>query len=447
MKVVSIVGRPNVGKSTLFNKIAKQRISIVEMIPGVTRDRIEKEITWKNKKFILVDTGGMDFSNPRLGEPCINSPNILKLIHQQINKAIDMSDVIIFLVDGKVGLAQDDIEIAKRLRKTGKKIIPVVNKVDNEKIEMKSLEFYKLGFNELYNISALQGKGISNLLDKVCEYIPEEAEECQTDSIKIAIIGRPNVGKSSIINSILGEERQIVDASPGTTRDSVDIKFSVNSQNITLIDTAGIRKKAKIKEKIEYYSVVRAQKSIERCNIVVLVIDAVEGVVQQDKKIAGIAKEEGKGMIILVNKWDLVMGAKKEPGQKKIIHDWISAIKREFYFSSWAPIIFTSAKTQHRIAEIIPTALSVFQNYTRKIDTPSLNKVIQKIISKVPPSTYMKDFKVYYAVQKDIMPPTFIFFVSNPDEIKENYVAYLEKKIRSNFSFAGVPIRIIFKEK
>lgn len=446
MKTVSIVGRPNVGKSTLFNKITRQRIAIVEGMPGVTRDYLEREITYNNKKFILIDTGGIDISpsSPEKGEPEYSSPQIIKLVQKQIDKAIQLSEVVIFLLDAKDGFLPDDVEIAKYLRKYQKKIIPVVNKVDNEKLKAEALSFYQLGWDNVLYCSARQGKGIKELLEEITGYLPEEEILEEKEAIKIAIIGCPNVGKSSIINSILGDERQIVDAIPGTTRDSVDIKFHLDEKDVILIDTAGIRKKKKIKEQLEYYSVLRAQRSIERCDIVVLVIDAVKGVAEQDKKIAGIAKEEGKGIIIAVNKWDLIMGRKKKPGQKKLIHDWISAIKREFYFSNYAPIIFTSAKTQHRMKEIIPAAISCFQNYIKKIETPYLNKIIQKIITTLPPSG---DLKIYYATQTEIKPPTFVFFVSHPDKIKENYISYLEKKLRSSLLLSGVPMRMIFRRK
>lgn len=452
---VAIIGRPNVGKSTLFNRILKKRIAIIENIPGVTRDRIEEEVEWNGKKFILIDTGGKEISlpDPAKGDVLYSSLEIIKEVQKQIDWILKKADVFIFLLDVKSGIVPDDKEVANYLRKTNKPIIFAVNKVDNKKLEERALQFYEIGPDKIFSISSIMGKGIGDLLDEVVKHLPSVQEQDLPEKIlqkeeimKIAIVGHPNVGKSSILNALVGEERMIVDAEPGTTRDSVDTKLKKDEKEYILIDTAGIRKKKKVKEQLEYYSVIRAKMAIKRCDVATLIIDAVLGVVEQDKKIAEFITSEGKGIVIVVNKWDLIMARKKKPGQKKITHDYISAIKRELQFVHYAPIIFTSAKTMHGINKILTTTDLVFKNYTDRIETSELNKVLREIISKFsPPSS--KEIKIYYITQVKVKPPTFVFFTNYPEEIGDNYIKFLENKIRKNFKFEGTPIKILLRKR
>lgn len=435
---VVITGRTNVGKSALFNKILRKRKAIVDDIPGVTRDRLTAEVEWRNRKFILVDTGGLVFSDDK--------KELSEGINEQIDIALKDAFLLLFVVDGKAGLTPEDSEISCILRKLNKPTILVVNKVDNQEREKDVLEFYKLGYEEVIPVSAIQGRNIGELLDLIVKKLPDvEIEREDTKKIKIAIVGRPNVGKSSILNCILGEERVLVTPYPGTTRDAIDTEFSFNGEEFVLIDTAGIRKKKKIKERLEYYSVKRALRAIENSEITVFVLDAKEGPTEQDKKILGYAKEKGKGIIILVNKWDLIMGKfGKKVNPKKIEKDYLNLIRREFDFVSFAPVIFTSAVTLCGIKKILEIAIEVKKEYEKRIETSQINKLLKEA-KKIhqPPS----ELKIYYIRQVKTAPPTFLLSVNDESYMHFSYLRFLENKIREKYRFKGTPIKFIFKRR
>ncbi|MEW9081312.1 ribosome biogenesis GTPase Der [Caldanaerobacter subterraneus] len=432
--MVAIVGRPNVGKSTLFNRILKRRISIVEDIPGVTRDRIYGNAEWLNRKFILVDTGGLD-PDPK--------DVIFSKVKLQVEAAIEAADLILFVVDAREGLVPEDEEIANMLRKTKKEVILVCNKVDSFKEMPASFyDFFKLGLGEPIPISASNGLGIGELLDEVIKRLPENDVEYEEETIKIAVIGRPNVGKSSLVNRILGEERVIVSDIPGTTRDAIDTPFTKDGRNYILIDTAGIRRKSRISESIERYSVLRALAAIERADICLLMIDATEGPTEQDTKIAGYAFENGKGIIILVNKWDIV---EKDSNTYK---EYTEMIREKLAFISFAPILFISAKTGQRIHKVLETVYKVWEEYNKRITTGLLNNVLNEaMLMFPPPSSKGRPVKIYYATQVGTKPPTFVIFVNEPELLHFSYVRFLENTIRQNFGFEGVPIVISTKKR
>lgn len=432
---VAIVGRPNVGKSTLFNRIVGQRISIVADKPGVTRDRIYGQAEWNGKKFCVVDTGGLEPKSEDI---------ILKQMKRQINYAIDYSDLILFLVDGKEGLTSADEEIALMLRKSGKKVVLVVNKIDNFENIHNTYEFYQLGFKDPVLISASHGRGVGDLLDRITEFISDDELQQRDDDdiIKIAVVGRPNVGKSSIVNAILGENRVIVSDIPGTTRDAVDTYFEVDGKKMVIIDTAGLRKKSRVKEDIEYYSNVRALSAIRRSDVVLLVLDATSSVTEQDKKIAGLAHEAGKSMIILVNKWDLV---KKD---SSTANRYINEIRTDLSFIHYAPIMFVSAETGQRINQIIKKVEHIAKYYSLRVKTSILNEVIEDaMMITEPPIIKGKRLKIYYAVQIGIKPPTFAFYINDSKLFHFSYARYLENQLRQAFSFEGTPVVIKTREK
>lgn len=432
--MVSIVGRPNVGKSTLFNKIMGKRISIVEDKPGVTRDRIYGNAEWLDKKFILVDTGGLD----------PNAEDILfSKVRLQVEAAIDTSDVILFLVDAKEGLMPEDEEIANILRRAKKEVILVCNKVDSFK-EMPPTyyDFFSLGLGNPIPISASNGLGIGELLDEVVKKLPQEELEYTEETIKIAVIGKPNVGKSSLVNKILGEERVIVSNIPGTTRDAIDTPFSKDGKNYVLIDTAGIRRKSRISESIERYSVLRALAAIERSDICLLMIDATEGPTEQDTKIAGYAFENGKGIIIVVNKWDAI---KKD---NNTVNEYTKMVREKLSFISFAPILFISAKTGQRVHRVLETVDKVWEEYNKRITTGLLNNVLNEaILMFPPPADKGKPLKVYYTSQVGIKPPSFVVFVNEPELMHFSYLRFIENTLRQNFGFEGVPIVISTKKR
>lgn len=433
--IVAIIGKPNVGKSTFFNYLAGSRISIVEDTPGVTRDRVYAETNWRGRNFTLIDTGGIEPESEDI---------ILSQMREQANLAIEMADVIIFLTDIKQGVTVADQEIALMLKKSGKPIVLVCNKADNyEKAKQDIYEFYNLGIGDPYPISAANALGIGDVLDAIYEHFPEkDADEDDEEVIKVAVIGKPNVGKSSLINKILGENRTIVSNIAGTTRDAIDSYFENDKGKYVLIDTAGIRKKNKVNERIEKYSVIRSLLAIERADVCLMMIDANEGVTEQDTKIAGEAHEAGKGVIIVVNKWDEI---EKETGT-------LEKYKKEVYaklaYLSYAPIIFISAKTGQRVDKLFDMINDVAKQNAMRISTSVLNQVINEAIAIVqPPTDKGKRLKILYGTQASTKPPTFVIFVNNKDLFHFSYERYLVNQIRKEFGLQGTPIRIIVREK
>ena len=433
--IVAIIGKPNVGKSTFFNYLAGSRISIVEDTPGVTRDRVYAETNWRGRNFTLIDTGGIEPESEDV---------ILSQMREQANLAIEMADVIIFLTDIKQGVTAADQEIALMLKKSGKPIVLVCNKADNyEKAKQDIYEFYNLGIGDPYPISAANALGIGDVLDAIYEHFPEkDIDEENDEVIKVAVIGKPNVGKSSLINKILGENRTIVSDIAGTTRDAIDSYFENDKGKYVLIDTAGIRKKNKVNERIEKYSVIRSLLAIERADVCLMMIDANEGVTEQDTKIAGEAHEAGKGVIIVVNKWDEI---EKETGT-------LEKYKKEVYsklaYLSYAPIIFISAKTGQRVDKLFDMINDVAKQNAMRISTSVLNQVINEAIAIVqPPTDKGKRLKILYGTQASTKPPTFVIFVNNKDLFHFSYERYLVNQIRKEFGLQGTPIRIIVREK
>lgn len=433
--IVAVVGRPNVGKSTLFNKLAGERISIVQDTPGVTRDRIYADVDWLNYRFTLIDTGGMEPGTEDV---------ILKQIIVQAEIAIETADVIIFVTDVKQGVTEDDLQVAHMLRKSKKPIVLAVNKVDNMRKEnLDVYEFYSLGMGEPIPISAGQMLGLGDLLEVVTGYFPEGSDNIEEeDVIKVAIIGKPNVGKSSLVNSILGEDRLIVSNIPGTTRDAIDSPIEINGQKFVFIDTAGMRRKSKIKEEIERFSIIRAVSAVERCDVAILVIDANEGITDQDTKIAGIAHERGKAAIIAVNKWDSV--EKDDKTMNKFLKD----IANELAYMPYAPRVFISAKTGQRVSKLIDTIKVVNENHNIRISTGVLNDVlIEAMAMQQPPSDKGKQLRIYYMTQVSTKPPTFVIFVNSRELMHFSYRRYLENQLRDAFGFSGTPIHFIVREK
>lgn len=430
--IVAIVGRPNVGKSTIFNKLAGQRISIVEDTPGVTRDRILAEAEWLNKFFTLIDTGGIEPNNEEL---------IFSKMREQAQIAMDMANVILFVVDAKVGVTPQDLDIAVMLRKTKKPVLLVANKVDNRELPPDFYNLYELGMGEPFPVSGVNGLGFGDLLDEVIANFPENAElQAEEDLIKVAIVGKPNAGKSSILNKIIGEERVIVSPIAGTTRDAIDTYKVINKQKYLFIDTAGIRRKNKVEENIEKYSVIRSYAAIERADVVLIVIDADQGISEQDSKIAGMAHDAGKCTIIVVNKWDLL------EKDDKTMDNYIRSIRSELPFMTYAPIIFISALTGQRFGQIIEKINYVVEQASKRVSTGVLNDVIgEAVLLNQPPSDKGKRLKIYYATQVGVKPPTFTVFVNNMELFHFSYQRYLENRIRESFGFDGTPL--VFKKR
>ena len=429
MKTVALVGRPNVGKSTLFNKIAGKRISIVEDTPGVTRDRIYEKVKHNGITFNLIDTGGIDDEKIGFNER----------IKMQAELAIDEADVVIFIVDGKQGITPGDITIKNILKRSNKKVIVAINKIDNKESENNLYDFYELGFDSYIPISAIHNTGYNDLLDKVVEGWNENVEK-EDDRLKISIIGRPNVGKSSLMNAMLGKERSMVSDIAGTTRDSIDSILKYNKEEFVLIDTAGMRKKGKIYENIEKYSLMRSQRAIDRSDICLLVLNAEEGIKEHDKHIAGYAITAGKGLIIVVNKWDTV--------KDKTINETRKKIRAEFQFAPYAPIVFLSALKKTRIETLMPEVLKVRESIQRQIKTSLLNEVINDAyMLNIPPTYKGKRLKIYFVSETDIKPPKFTFRVNDKGLVHFSYERYLENKLRENFNLEGTPIILQFKNK
>ncbi|GIN60728.1 GTPase Der [Robertmurraya siralis] len=431
--VVAIVGRPNVGKSTIFNRIVGDRVSIVEDIPGVTRDRIYSAAEWLTHDFNIIDTGGIDIGD----EPFLDQ------IRQQAEIAIDEADVIIFLTNGREGVTAADEEVAKILYKAKKPVVLAVNKIDNPEMREQIYDFYSLGFGEPFPISGAHGLGLGDLLDEAAKHFPkDEGDHYDPDTIKFSLIGRPNVGKSSLVNAILGEERVIVSNIAGTTRDAIDSMVTVNGQKYVIIDTAGMRKKGKVYESTEKYSVLRALRAIERSDVVLVVLDGEEGIIEQDKKIAGYAHEAGRAVVIVVNKWDAV------EKDEKTMKDFEQKIRDHFLFLDYAPIVFLSALTKKRIHTLVPMIDMASENHMRRVETSVLNDVIMDAVAMNPtPTDKGKRLKIYYATQVAVGPPTFVVFVNDPELMHFSYQRFLENRIRDAFGFEGTPIKIFARER
>lgn len=433
--IVAVVGRPNVGKSTLFNALAGSRISIVKDTPGITRDRIYADVTWLNYSFTLIDTGGIEPDSKDI---------ILSQMREQAQIAIDTADVILFMVDVKQGLVDADAKVADMLRRSKKPIILVVNKVDSyEKMMLDVYEFYNLGIGEPMAISAANRQGIGEVLDEVVSHFADDtAEDVEDERPRIAIVGKPNVGKSSLINKLLGENRLIVSDIAGTTRDAVDAEVTYNGKEYIFIDTAGLRRKNKIKEELEQYMIVRTVSAVERADIVILLIDALEGVTEQDAKIAGIAHERGKGIIIAVNKWDAL------EKDDKTIYRFTEKVRQILSFMPYAEITFISAKTGQRIGKLYELIDMVEQNQSMRVATGVLNEIMAEAVAlQQPPSDKGKRLRLYYITQVAVKPPTFVIFVNDKQLMHFSYTRYIENKIRDTFGFKGTPLHFIIRER
>ncbi len=432
--ILAVVGRPNVGKSTFFNRIIGERKAIVEDVPGVTRDRIYAETEWNGREFAIIDTGGIEAST--------DDP-ILSQMRDQAVVAMDMADLILFMVDGKEGLTTADIEVGAILRRTGKKVILVVNKIDNpSKMPDTIYDFYELGLGEPIPISSANMLNIGDLLDEIVSGFPDRDYEADEENIKLAIIGKPNVGKSSLVNALTKENRVIVSPIAGTTRDSIDTPFSFEGNDFTLIDTAGLRRRSKVYDSIEKFSVIRAIAAIERCDICILMIDAMEGITEQDKKIAGIAHEAGKGMMIVINKWDLV---EKETNTMR---DYERKVRSELLFASYAPILFTSVLQGRRIYDILRKAATIQEIRMRRITTGKLNNLIEDaVMMRQPPSDKGKRLKIYYAAQIGVAPPLFSFNINSRELMHFSYARYLENRLREAYDFEGTSVKFVYNEK
>lgn len=430
--IVAIVGRPNVGKSTLFNYIGQKRVSIVEDIPGVTRDRVYLDAQWLDREFTMIDTGGIELES---------TDKILTAIRYQAKLAIEEADAIVFVVDGKVGLTAADEAVAVILRHTRKPVLVVVNKVDNMQKANDIYEFYNLGLGDPIAISAANALNIGDLLDEVVKVLPnDEIIEEDNEIIKVAIIGRPNVGKSSLVNLLVGEERVIVSNIAGTTRDAIDTNFVKDDTSFKLIDTAGMRRKARIDLPVERYSVMRALRAVDRSDVVLMVIDAVDGVTEQDKKIAGYAHDAGKACVIIVNKWDLV-----EKDSKTTLR-YTEEIRTELAFMQYAPVLFVSALTKQRVSRITELIKFVAEQHTMRIATSVLNEVIEDAIAiNPPPSQHGTRLKIFFTTQPSVKPPTFVFFVNDEAIMHFSYLRFLENKLRESFGFEGTPLKLIVR--
>lgn len=432
--IVAVVGRPNVGKSTLFNQIIGRRISIVHDEPGVTRDRIYADAEWLGKNFTLVDTGGIDI---------FSEDELVSQMRQQAQTAIETADVVVMIVDGKEGITPADEEVANILRRTQKPVILAVNKIDAPHEEEMVYEFYGLGLGEPVSISAIHKRGLGDLLDEIVAHFPaHEGEEDYDDIIKIAVVGKPNVGKSSLVNAILGEERVIVSDIPGTTRDAIDTPFELNGQKYLIIDTAGIRRKSRINQSLERYSVIRALSAIRRCDVALIVIDANEEATEQDAKIAGLVHDEGKAAILVMNKWDMI------EKDTNTIYEYQRRLYNELSFMLHAPNIFISAKTGQRVNRVIDLVNHVYRQYTSRISTGVLNDCIaDAVITTEPPTDKGRQLKIYYGTQVSIKPPTFVLFVNDPKLMHFSYERYLENYFRKTLGLDNTPIRIIVRQR
>ncbi|MCO6542859.1 MAG: ribosome biogenesis GTPase Der [Lactobacillus sp.] len=435
LPVVALVGRPNVGKSTIFNRIISQRLSIVEDTPGVTRDRIYAHGEWVGKEFSIIDTGGITLDDQTLN----------KEITGQAEIAIEEADVVVMIVDARVGVTPEDEIVAKILYKSHKPIVLAVNKADNLDQRQDIYDFYMLGLGEPFAVSGVHGTGMGDLLDEIVKKLPAQSEEKVDDSIKFSFIGRPNVGKSSLVNAILGEKRVIVSQMEGTTRDAIDTSFvnEVDGQSFTMIDTAGIRKRGKVYENTEKYSVLRAMRSIDRSDVVVMVLDGEQGIREQDKRVAGYAHEAGRGVIIAVNKWDAVIHK-----DQKTMQEFTDYIRKEFRYLNYAPIIFVSALKHQRLEQIVELVMTINENQKRRIQSSLLNELLLKATAIAPaPTVKNKRLRLYYLTQVATTPPTFVVFVNDPDLFHFSYERFIINQLRTTFDFTGTPIKIIARKR
>lgn len=430
--LVAVVGRPNVGKSTLFNKLVGKRVSIVEDVEGVTRDRLYCDTDWCGKAFTLIDTGGLDVRS---------DDEMLSHIREQAKVAVDIADCILFVVDGRAGVTSNDREVASFLRRSGKPIVLAVNKLDNNEVD-KTYDFYELGIGEPFAVSAVQGKGLGDLLDAVTEHLPEFDGEGEDDVLDIAIVGKPNAGKSSLTNKILGYDRVIVSNIAGTTRDAIDTPFERDGVRYNLIDTAGIRKKSSVDRGVEQYSVLRALAAVRRADVVFVVIDSADGVTEQDVKICGYVHEQGKPSVIVMNKWDAV---EKDTHTSAIMTKQLAA---QLKFMDYFVAVYVSAMTGQRVEKLLAEARNVYEQASRRVTTSVLNDVVRDAILAVePPSDNGRRLKVLYATQSDVCPPTFVFFVNDEKLVHFSYRRYLENSLRKAFEFRGTPIRLVFRNR
>ena len=429
---MAIVGRQNVGKSTLLNKMVGRRLAIVEDLPGTTRDRVIASVSWRGVEFIVIDTGGLEFD--------VRS-SVARGVREQIEAALAGADVILFLVDVRSGAIADDMEMADRLRRVKKPVLLVANRADNEKLEAGAVDFYQLGLGEPLAISAYHGRGTAELLDRIVGLLPVSVPAAAEPGLmKVAIVGRPNVGKSMLLNALVGEKRAVVDDAPGTTRDATDTMVDFNGQSVLLIDTAGIRKRGRIERGVERYSVIRALRAIDRADIVLLVLDAMEMVTAQDMHVAGYIQQATKGVVVVVNKWDLM-----ENGN---VGEWDRHLKSQLKFMPYAPVVYASAKYGEGVGRILPEARQVYQQRLQRIATAEVNNVMQQAVADhVLPRQGRKRLKVFYVTQAEVNPPTFVFFVNDASMVHFSYRRYLESKLRQAFGFTGTPLRLIFRTR
>jgi GTP-binding protein len=462
--LVAIVGRPNVGKSTFFNRMLGERVAIVEDLPGTTRDRIYGDTDWNGREFTLIDTGGLELGpDIPVGQVGLNGQpgDIMKRVQAQAELAIEEADVIVFMVDAKAGITAADDEVADMLRRTDKPVILAANKADNAKLRQDAVEFYTLGIGEPIVLSSIQGTGTGDLLDFIVDALPPEEEKSEDEEeeevTRIAIVGRPNVGKSSLLNAILGFQRSIVSDVPGTTRDAIDTELEYKDKKLVLIDTAGIRRRGRVGPGVEKYSVLRASRAIDRCDVALLLIDASEGLAAQDTHIAGEIQEQSKGVVVIVNKWDLAQAQRREEREGNFPHpdDEIESAERYrkiiaegLKFIPYAPIVFASAKTGYHVQSLLDTVLNIAEMRYLRVPTSRLNEVVQEAVRRHHPTVFRgKVMKIYYATQTQVNPPTFVFFVNDPQALHFSYERYLENQLRRAFSFRGTGIRLHFRAR
>ena len=462
--LVAIVGRPNVGKSTFFNRMLGERVAIVEELPGTTRDRLYGDTDWNGREFTLIDTGGLEFgSGIPVGQVGLNGQpgDIMKNVRSQAELAIEEADVIVFMVDARSGITAADEEVADLLRRTQKPVILAANKADNAARRQDAVEFYSLGLGEPVTISSIQGTGTGDLLDVIVEALPPEDEEAENvedeDVVRVAIVGRPNVGKSSLLNSILGFERSIVSEVPGTTRDAIDTEIEFKDRKLILIDTAGIRRRGKVGPGVEKFSVLRSTRAIERCDVALLLIDSSEGLAAQDTHIAGEIQDQAKGVVVVVNKWDLAQAQRRAEREGNFPHPDEEIESAEAYrriiaeglkFIPYAPIVFASAKTGYHVQGLLETVLNVAEMRYMRVPTSRLNELVQEAVRRHnPPVTNNKALKIYYVTQTRVNPPTFVFFVNDPQAVHFSYERYLENRLREAFGFKGTAIRLFFRPR
>ncbi len=460
--LVAIVGRPNVGKSTFFNRMLGERVAIVENLPGTTRDRIYGDTDWNGREFTLIDTGGLELGpDIPVGQVGLDGQpgDIMKRVQAQAELAIEEADVIVFMVDARSGITAADEEVADMLRRTKKPVILAANKADNARLRQDAVEFYSLGIGEPIVLSSIQGTGTGDLLDLIVDALPPEEEkpEEEEEITRIAIIGRPNVGKSSLLNAILGFQRSIVSEVPGTTRDAIDSEFEYKGKKLVLIDTAGIRRRGRVGPGVEKYSVLRATRAVDRCDVALLVVDASEGLAAQDTHIAGEIQEKTKGVVVIVNKWDLAQAQRrearegKEPRPDEEIESaerYRKIIAEGLKFIPYAPIVFASAKTGYHVQSLLDTVLNIAEMRYLRVPTSRLNEVVQEAVRRHNPTVFRgKVLKIYYATQTRVNPPTFVFFVNDPQAVHFSYERYLENQLRTAFSFRGTGIRLQFRAR